>query len=1385
MKHVHESRKVAATFKGDAASSARWNRWKNRVGRLTLMLSCALFALPLSLRAADPLPTMGPDGMPPPPPPDYVARPLTVRPVAIQPSRISTLNFEPGSPAGGRVAVVVEAGLFASVSNSLVTYAADLTAHGFAPFVVTFSGSAEQLRELLAGYYADEASLAGAVLVGDLPYAVWEMIKTFDTSAYEANICDIFFMDLDGTWEDNNATAPFAAGRYDTRGGDLLCEIWVTRIAAENMSVSGQTAASLVNGYFTRNHAYRSGSTSVAKKALHYTDNDWSGKAGTDVRELSAVYSSVTSRVCGVHAGTGGADYRDNHLPSNVELIQVRCHGTAAAHVWDDGVNVTTSDYLAKDPHAVFYNLYTCSGGDFTVVNNLSRMAVMNPAAGGLAAWSHSGTGGMITLDSHCSSAVFYDALGAGECLGEAFRLWYNACVASDRYVTEPYWRTPKWFNGMRIDGDGCLTLRTPTIRYVSTTGGDTPPYTSWAAAARSVNAAFSLCGPGDIVRVAAGRYVLTNSLIFTSDKAITLVGTDPGAAAILDASQLATRDRCVYVKYGVRAVLENLTLTGGTSGYSSPNVGGYGGGARLEAGLLRGCVVSNNTAAAGGGLTLSYDARVENCVIVSNRATGSGGGFIARDSGVSMADTVVSNNVAAESGGGGITTYGGRYERCRFVDNQAGTYGGGLSVIDRATFVDACVISGNRAAQYGGGLYIHLGTVVNSLISANSCGTDGGGVNAGSSYTPGPSLTNVTITANSATGNGDGVSLGSNVTLLNAIVWGNGADDLHVYNPTGSVVSHCCLGEAYAGAGVNNLFADPLLTADYRLPANSPCVNKGVTPAWMTGTEDLAGGPRVLPAAASADIGAYEFTGPFGLFAAPGTLAFATYETYDAAPQTLTVCSDAASGVFAFCASPSNWLAVGASLSAGAAVSASAPLGGPLACQVAGLAAGHYAASVEVRTNVSAAAVTVPVTLDVLPLQTDALAFGPVASPQGTGVAFTVRLAACNAAGFTNRHHAADVALDAFTTTWTPVTQQVGAGTGTTEEFLYTYYHDSRSQMIFLASELGAAGNITNIAFYLTSVPSPATLSACTIRLKHTALAAYSTATFETAGWQTGYSANRNLTGKANTWVNLPIDPPFAYNGTQNLLVDFSFNNSLYGSNGKVKYTATTGGYRHYHGYCDSTAGDPLLWSGDSGGGLTRTVTAHLPNLRFGILRTTLTPVAVQPATLAGAAFAQGVWQGGVTIGAVRTNVTLRATFGAIAEPSNPFDVFVDAPPAGPIPSAWLAQFGLPGDTDPDGNPDGDAFTTEQEYVADTNPTNGASFLRVTAISNGTPVTVAFTPASTARVYTLQATTNLAAGAWGDVAGQGPRPGAGGPDVMSDNSGKPSRFFRVKVEVP
>jgi len=34
-------------------------------------------------------------------------------------------------------------------------------------------------------------------------------------------------------------------------------------------------------------------------------------------------------------------------------------------------------------------------------------------------------------------------------------------------------------------------------------------------------------------------------------------------------------------------------------------------------------------------------------------------------------------------------------------------------------------------------------------------------------------------------------------------------------------------------------------------------------------------------------------------------------------------------------------------------------------------------------------------------------------------------------------------------------------------------------------------------------------------------------------------------------------------------------------------------------------------------------------------------------------------------------------------------------------------------------------------------------------------------------------------------VPGQGPRPGTGGADEMSDDASTPARFYRIKVEVP
>ena len=119
-------------------------------------------------------------------------------------------------------------------------------------------------------------------------------------------------------------------------------------------------------------------------------------------------------------------------------------------------------------------------------------------------------------------------------------------------------------------------------------------------------------------------------------------------------------------------------------------------------------------------------------------------------------------------------------------------------------------------------------------------------------------------------------------------------------------------------------------------------------------------------------------------------------------------------------------------------------------------------------------------------------------------------------------------------------------------------------------------------------------------------------------------------------------------------------------------------------------------------------------------------------------------------------------------------------------IPDGWAMDHGLnPTANSATNNPDGDAFNTLQEYIADTDPTNPASYFRITAVSNLPPWTVYFV-SSTGRMYTLNGCSNLVTGAWTNVPGAGPKTGAGGTDAMPDtNVPAKGPFYRMKVELP
>jgi hypothetical protein len=120
-------------------------------------------------------------------------------------------------------------------------------------------------------------------------------------------------------------------------------------------------------------------------------------------------------------------------------------------------------------------------------------------------------------------------------------------------------------------------------------------------------------------------------------------------------------------------------------------------------------------------------------------------------------------------------------------------------------------------------------------------------------------------------------------------------------------------------------------------------------------------------------------------------------------------------------------------------------------------------------------------------------------------------------------------------------------------------------------------------------------------------------------------------------------------------------------------------------------------------------------------------------------------------------------------------------------IPDGWTWNYGL-NPADPavaGGNPDGDAQTTFEEWVADTNPTNAASHFRITGISAGPPVSVSFASSSN-RQYTLLGATNLGgSNTFTAVPGQVNVPGNGGTRSLNDTNLGAQKFYRVGVRVP
>jgi hypothetical protein len=169
-----------------------------------------------------------------------------------------------------------------------------------------------------------------------------------------------------------------------------------------------------------------------------------------------------------------------------------------------------------------------------------------------------------------------------------------------------------------------------------------------------------------------------------------------------------------------------------------------------------------------------------------------------------------------------------------------------------------------------------------------------------------------------------------------------------------------------------------------------------------------------------------------------------------------------------------------------------------------------------------------------------------------------------------------------------------IGTGSSTWNYPMHTGNQDSRTQIIYLASEIGRSGNIRDLSLEVTKVP-PQFLENWTIRLKHTSRSQFNNCALEPDGWTVVYQNNELIyeTG----WNKFVFQRLFEYNGTDNLMVDISHSNRSSSSHGMCKASNRVG-KRSVYAQSDNLHGEPLDWG--AGNSPTMSCSSNVPNVKL-----------------------------------------------------------------------------------------------------------------------------------------------------------------------------------------
>ena len=135
----------------------------------------------------------------------------------------------------------------------------------------------------------------------------------------------------------------------------------------------------------------------------------------------------------------------------------------------------------------------------------------------------------------------------------------------------------------------------------------------------------------------------------------------------------------------------------------------------------------------------------------------------------------------------------------------------------------------------------------------------------------------------------------------------------------------------------------------------------------------------------------------------------------------------------------------------------------------------------------------------------------------------------------------------------------QVGTGTNSSNNYPFNgFYNYSWSDVIYLQSDLGSAGTLTSLSFYVNNGPSNFVMNSQNIYIRTTTATSFTNSTYPgTSGFTQVF--NGTITYNGTGWKTITLNTPFTYDGTSNLEILYENHDGSWG-NGFPTFNYTSG---------------------------------------------------------------------------------------------------------------------------------------------------------------------------------------------------------------------------------